>query len=247
MHTCSGVIQLLFKISNLKYSTIAREHIPKRHLDFENAIQTDKVFDDTNARIYGHKITTNMVPTSNDWGTGRNPADQIPRAGRKAEALEKEIAAQIAQEMQDKADQEERIRNMRCFDTTNRTQHSEKDLTVNVIGKKVMRTQDGANVPMEGRDEQLIVESGMWRRTQKDSDEALKARIAQGSYDKTVPTTIYTEALERKNVYGTASTGPNPFGVTRGLTQPVQSTKAVKGFEGNIDFEREKIVQKQMH
>ena len=90
-------------------------------MDFENAIQTDKVFDNTNARIYGHKITTNMVPTSNDWGTGRNPADQIPRVGRKTEALEKEIAAQIAQEMQEKADQEERIRNMRCFDTTNRT------------------------------------------------------------------------------------------------------------------------------
>lgn len=77
-------------------STIPREHIPKRHLDFENQIQTDKVFDNTNARIYGHKVTTNMVPTSNDWGTGKNAADQIPRVGRKTEILEREIAAQIA-------------------------------------------------------------------------------------------------------------------------------------------------------
>jgi len=29
------------------------------------------------------------------------------------------------------------------FDTWNRTEHCEKDLTVNTIGKKVMRTQDG--------------------------------------------------------------------------------------------------------
>jgi hypothetical protein len=27
--------------------TIIREHIPKRHLDFENPIKTDKVFDNT--------------------------------------------------------------------------------------------------------------------------------------------------------------------------------------------------------
>jgi len=74
-------------------STIAREHIPKRHLDFENPIQTNKVFDNTNARIHGQKLTTNMVATSNDWGSTKNTADLIPRVGRKTELLEKEIAA----------------------------------------------------------------------------------------------------------------------------------------------------------
>jgi hypothetical protein len=33
--------------------TIVREHIPKRHLDFENPIKTDKVFDNTVDRIHG--------------------------------------------------------------------------------------------------------------------------------------------------------------------------------------------------
>jgi len=37
----------------------------------------------------------------------------------------------------------------------------------------------------------------------------------------------------------TASTGPNPFGVTRGMTQPVQATHAVNQFEGNVDMARE--------
>lgn len=54
-----------------------------------------------------------------------------------------------------------------------------------------------------------------------------------------MPVTIYTEALERKNVYMTAATGMNPFSVTRGMTQPVQATKAVTSFEGNVDFARE--------
>jgi len=86
----------------------------------------------------------------------------------------------------------------------------------------------------------------MWRRTQKYSDEELRSRIPQGEYHKTTPVSIYTEALERKNFYGSASTGSNPFAITRGFTQPVTHTKAVQGFEGNIDFSREKLVHEQM-
>ena len=37
-----------------------------------------------------------------------------------------------------------------------------------------------------------------------------------------------------------AATGPNPFARTSGLTQPLNQTKAVVGYEGNIDFEAEK-------
>lgn len=92
---------------------------------------------------------------------------------------------------------------------------------------------------MSLRDDQLIVETGMWRRTQKHTDDELKERIPKGAYHEQVPTTIYTDQLERKNVYMTASTGPNPFGVTRGMTQPVQATRAIDSYEGNVDFGRE--------
>ena len=40
-----------------------------------------------------------------------------------------------------------------------------------------------------------------------------------------------------------AATGPNPFAKTSGLTQPLNQTKAVKEYEGNINFEKEKTVQ----
>ena len=45
--------------------------------------------------------------------------------------------------------------------------------------------------------------------------------------------------MERKNFYMSAGTGPNPFARTCGMTRPVQETKAVRGFEGNVDFARE--------
>lgn len=39
-----------------------------------------------------------------------------------------------------------------------------------------------------------------------------------------------------------ASTGPNPFSRTSGFTQPLNQTKAVKDYDGNIDFAKEKTV-----
>ena len=36
-----------------------------------------------------------------------------------------------------------------------------------------------------------------------------------------------------------AAVGPNPFAKTCGMTLPPNETKAVVGFQGNIDFEAE--------
>lgn len=67
--------------------------------------------------------------------------------------------------MDERANAEERQRNQRFFDTTQRENFCQKDLTANTVGRKVMKTQDGQLVAMGQRDEQLIVESGMYRRT----------------------------------------------------------------------------------
>jgi hypothetical protein len=72
-----------------------KEHIPKRHLDFENPIVTDKQFDNTKNRIYGEILSAATDPTSKTWGTGKNPANDIPRVGRKAQLIEKEIEAAV--------------------------------------------------------------------------------------------------------------------------------------------------------
>lgn len=72
-----------------------KEHIPKRHLDFENAIQTNKQFDNTTNRIYGEIVNSATNPSSGAWGTGHNPANNIQRVGRKTQMLEQEIEAQV--------------------------------------------------------------------------------------------------------------------------------------------------------
>jgi hypothetical protein len=105
-----------------------------------------------------------------------------------------------------------------------------------------MKTQDGKLVPIGDRDNQLIVETGMWRRTQLSTDEELRDRVPAGDYTQQRPVTIYTEALERKNTYMSAACGPNPFARTSGMTQPVSQTKAVPHDAGVIDFGKEKTI-----
>ena len=72
----------------------------------------------------------------------------------------------------------------------------------------------------------------------------MKREIPDGSYAHAPPVTIYTEALKTKAVMMSASTGPNPFSKTSGFTQPVQYSRAVKNYEGNVDFEAEKSTTK---
>ena len=76
--------------------TIVREHIPKRHLDFENPIKAEKVFDNTQDRIYGEKLNYPMITESYYIGKSVNPADNIPKIGKKTLGLEADILQKVA-------------------------------------------------------------------------------------------------------------------------------------------------------
>ena len=83
-----------------------------------------------------------------------------------------------------------------------------------------MRTQDCANISINERDEQLIVEHGTWRRMQKNDDEELQQRIPKGDYHQQQPVTYWTHQQDRKNYYMSDPVGTNAFARTSGLTQP---------------------------
>ena len=127
------------------------------------------------------------------------------RVGRKRDMMERDIERQVQQEMRDRRAAIEAKNQERFFDTTNQENLCERDLTQNTVGRKVMQTQDGKLVNMAERDDNFIVEQGMYRRTQKATDDELRQRIPQGDYNCTRPVTIYTEALERKNTYMSAA------------------------------------------
>ena len=147
--------------------------------------------------------------------------------------------AQVMEERRQQAEEEERLRNMRYFDSTTKSTFTQQDLTQNSVGKRVMKTQDGAHVVQEQRDEQLQVENGFLGRTQKQSDQRIESQVPRGDYTQTQPVTIYTESLKNKAVMMSANIGANPMSKTSGMTQPVQNTRAIQRFEGDVDFPNE--------
>ena len=89
------------------FRTVPREHIPKKHLDFENPISTDKVFDNTANRVYGESRPEIMTTNNLEYGTGKNSAAGIATIGRKTKNIEMEIARKVAEEMAEKEAAEE--------------------------------------------------------------------------------------------------------------------------------------------
>lgn len=142
---------------------------------------------------------------------------------------------QVAEQMKEKDRQDEITRSQRYFDTTQGSDYTKKDQFQNQIGRRQMKTQDCANVSINERDEQLIVEHGTWRRLQKNDDEELKHRIPKGDYHQQQPVTYWTHQNDRKNYYMSEPVGTNAFARTSGLTQPADQTKSIAGFYGNID------------
>ena len=129
--------------------TIVKEHIPKKHLDFENPIRNEKVFDNTHDRIYGEKKDELMYSENFHYGKGKNPADALPKVGRKNKILEQEMMSIIAGELQQKDEELERLRQTRYFETTTKNEFSGKPLTENTIGRWVMKSQDGKTIPLD--------------------------------------------------------------------------------------------------
>ena len=97
-----------------------REHIPKKHLDFENPIH-GKTFDKTSDRIYGESRPEIMKATNSEYGEAKNSADGIARIGRKTANMEREILRVVADEMKAREAEEEKRRQERYFDTTTKS------------------------------------------------------------------------------------------------------------------------------
>jgi hypothetical protein len=129
--------------------TIVREHIPKKHLNFEEPIKTEKKFDNTHDRIHGIRLDQPMYSENYHYGKGVNPADALPKVGLKNKRLEREMYELIASELNEKEEALERERQARRFETTTGATYAQKDLTENTVGRWLMKTQDGVAIGLD--------------------------------------------------------------------------------------------------
>jgi hypothetical protein len=68
-----------------------KEHIPKKHLQFEEPIRTDKRFDNTHDRIYGQRRDELMLTENFHYGKAKNAADDLPSVGKRTQLMEREV------------------------------------------------------------------------------------------------------------------------------------------------------------
>lgn len=117
-----------------------REHIPKRCGNLEEPIKSDKVFDNTADRIYGERQYSLNGTESALIGAGHNPADDLPKIGRKTFNSDREVSFflvelfwfQILLKVQEEMKEKQRIadlaREQRFFETTSKADFTQKDL-----------------------------------------------------------------------------------------------------------------------
>jgi hypothetical protein len=115
-------------VSYLNCRTKIREHIPKKHLDFENPIR-GKVFDSTSDRVCGESRQEILMSFNQQYGTGKNKADSFATMGKKTRNIEQEIAMKVAEERRERERQAAALREQRFFETTTGTTYDKKDLT----------------------------------------------------------------------------------------------------------------------
>ncbi len=68
-----------------------KEHIPKKHLQFEEPITNNKKFDNTHDRIYGERRDELMFTENYYYGKSKNAADEQPKVGRRTADLESQV------------------------------------------------------------------------------------------------------------------------------------------------------------
>jgi hypothetical protein len=143
-----------------------KQHVPKRFGRFDVPIVNNNKSDNTYDRIYGARSNQPMITENKKIGTGYNPADDLPKFGKKTLMEEQEVSSvsytfyyslqimrQIMEQQQAKDQKEEQDRNFRCLDTTQRVDFTQKTHYDNTVGRRVMKDQNGNGVSMSCKDE----------------------------------------------------------------------------------------------
>ena len=91
------------------HRTIPKQHLPKRHLDFDTKVDRPFAEDNTQNRIYGQKLGTDFHSEAYGIGKGKNKADDLPRVGKKTAMIEREIERQVMRELQQKDEEVKRM------------------------------------------------------------------------------------------------------------------------------------------
>jgi len=199
--------------------TMPRAHINKTHDDlFRKPVnelggvyQQSALGDDTYGRVFGRKHEPNYVSEHRDKYAKRTSA-QEPLYGKKHELIEKQFLNSIGQELEATKSNTEDFHNQRYMNTTYGNEFAKKNVGINVVGRRVMRDQNGRSLAPDTRDQDLLVDHGCLNRSPLANEQDLQAAVKKEGYLTAQPYTFWNEKQKQGAYYNSKPTNDNaPF------------------------------------
>jgi len=199
--------------------TMTKTHINKKHddlfrkppSDFPEVYEQSNVRDETFGRVFGRALEPKYVSEHRDKFAKRTLASEAVH-GKKYELIEKQFIEAISQELQEADQNLEDMYNQRHMNTTYGNEFLSKTVGVNVVGRRVMKDQNGKSLPPNTRDQDLLVDHGFLQRSTLASEEQLQNAVKKEGYLTAQPYTFWSEKLNEGAYYNSQQTNDKaPF------------------------------------
>jgi hypothetical protein len=179
------------------------------------------------------KNPTAFSTENNSYGDLIQNEKKPKKIGVKEKIFEDFFKSYVDNEKAEKSKIDESIQNLRLYDTTKSNLHVQQGFENAYLGRRHMMTQDG--IPIESVDKLFMANHDMSKYPN-----ILSSAQVGGYVDRFIPyykdkeITYWSMNLEKGNMYHSHTLGNNPFSKSSGFTQPIQNSKSVRTFHGNV-------------
>jgi len=197
---------------------LSRAHITKNHEDlfrkpvselqqvYSQDPRQDKTFD----RVFGRKLDPNYTSEHRAEYTKKTYI-QDP-LGKRLGLKEQQFMEQISQEVNDQNRNLDDYHQQRYLNTTYENEYTKKNTGVNVVGRRVMKDQNGQSLAPDTRDQDLLVDHGLLKRCPLSDENELQAAVKKEGYVKAQPYTFWAEKAKDGAFYNSKQTNEQaPF------------------------------------
>jgi len=167
--------------------------------------------DETFGRVFGRKHDPNYISEHKDKFAHRTFYKE-PAYGKKHDLIQRQYLQEIRSELNSAQKNQEDYHNERYMNTTYANEFAQKNVGVNVIGRRVMRDQNGKSLTPNTRDQDLLVDHGFLGRSPLANEADLQAAVKKESYVRSQPYTFWAEKAKEGVFYNSKETGEHaPF------------------------------------
>lgn len=204
-------------------------------MDFDKEAKSDTNRDNTKVRTLGVELQVEPKNTNSTYGTFDLGHKKYQRMGVKDKIFQDFFNTNVILNQKERQEQEDIKNNLRLLETTKNNEMLPQNCDYTGLGRRIMKTQDNVQVQSENVDKLFMASHDMSK-----FPSVITNNTANQYIDKHVPyykdkeITFWSMNLEKSNIYRSNCQGINAFAKTSGFTQPLQNSKAVKQFQGNV-------------